>query len=357
MLKKIGYGLGISLMTCQFLWASVASPSVYDFTLLAGGTLTTGSGVVIGGKVGSADALYLGQGTMLNGDAYTSGTFGVNRNVAVSGRVVAAGDISIGSQSSTGALDSQGNVGLENNALVQGNIASGGRVSIGSGAAVSGNVSYTTGYWADRSATIGGTAGEGISAVSIWNYSGLSAPTNWTTGSQYLYYASGSSQVLSPGDYAGMSVSDRSELYLTAGTYNFADVWLGKEVKMIADTSAGEVVINVAGSLNTGSGVRIGGQGDDSFVLNSKGSISLGSDSKVDADLYAYGSSMTIGKDSAVTGRLYSAGSLYLADKVNVKFSRPVPEPVSLVLLATGILMIAGRRMKTRGFCDSSAQA
>jgi predicted acyltransferase (DUF342 family) len=349
MLKKIVYGIGIGLMACQFVAASVVSTSVDDFTLLAGGTLTTGADVTVGGNAGSAGALYLGQNTSLNGNGYTVNTFGVNKNVSMTGDVISTGDISIGQQSSTGSLNSLGNVGLENKAIVSGNIASGGRVSINSSAKVSGNVSYSTGYWADKSATLSGTTGQNISDISTWSYTGRSTPSNWTTGSQYLYYSPNSSVSLSPGDYSGMSVSDGSTIYLTAGTYNLADVWLGKDVSLIADTSKGDVILNMAGSLSTSSGATITEDDANSLILNTQGSISLGSDNTVAANLYAYGSSMTIEKGSIVTGRLYSAGSLYLGNNVSV--SGPVPEPVSIVLMATGILFMAGRRrMKIRLF-------
>jgi cytoskeletal protein CcmA (bactofilin family) len=329
--------------------ASVINTNPNQFAVLAGGTLSTDANVFIGGLTGAVGNTSLGHGTTLTDCLYTTGSFSLDQHVTIDGDVLAGGNVSVGHHSSIGSIDSHGNIFLDQFATINGNLTGANKVTISKSVLVDGDVNYGGKFSADRKASITGLTGNDISDLSTWNSSLRIAPDSWVSGSQSLYYGNNSTEMLAPGTYGSVSISNASTITLTAGTYNFSSLWMGNAVNLIADTSAGDVIINIADSLSTGNKVEFQRGDGGLFTLNVNENIYLGQNTLADANFIGFGDSMSIDQNTVINGSLYSAGNIWLATNVTVAGagSVPVPEPGTCLILLTGIFAMGGwKKMK-----------
>lgn len=321
-----------------------------DFAVYAGGSLGADQSVRIDGNIGSQGDTWLARDVMIGGAAYTGETFGADRNVTVTGRIVAGRDVSIDRESVVGAIDSARDVWLGTSAVSQ-SISATRNVSLSSGVGVGGSVSYGNSYWASSSANVSGPVSQGASPVN-WSTIARTTPAfTHAAGSQW--YAQSSDFALDPGTYGSLSVDKESTLRLTAGVYNFNNLWIDRETHIIADTTGGAVMINLAGSLSTGREVVFETIGDGTMTFQTGGDIYLGREAQIEANLVAFGH-VNVDAFSRINGGMYAAGNVWLDQGVNVSGGfggsggnagapTDVPEPASLTTALVGLALIARR--------------
>lgn len=348
-----------------FVLGSTVSLDAGQYAVLTGGTLNTDQNVVIGGYTGAVGNTYLGNKTSISMGMYTNGSFGTGTNVVVGGNVISgSGGASLGNGTAVGLLDSRGYVSLGtgstlagvrttqgawigNNATIAGNFAAAGYVSMGNNATITGELGHASGYWAPKNASIGSVSKIGSVTPDAWVATSIVAPSLSSSSTTSMWKANNSTTVLTPGDYGAMSISNNSTVKLTAGTYNIQSAWLGANTKFLADTSAGDVTINIVGSLSTESGVAFTGTGSGDLTILAGGNVYLGQCNTTNADIYGFGT-VNVDQKTTIDGRLYSAGNLWLGTGVQVTgagASSNVPEPMSAMLLGVGALVMMRRRM------------
>lgn len=341
----------VLLTSVSIAGASVITTTPDQFNVLAGGTLNTGSGVSIQGLTGAVGNTYFGNHTTTGSDVYTTGTFGADHHLNVNGRVVASGGISIGQQGQMGALDTTGSIFLDQKNTVLGNMQARQNISISQSSVIGGDVNYGGTFWKDKKATINGDIGKDTSGLANWTPTLRTDEPMWVTGSQNLYYGSGSVQTIDPGQYGSFSADSNSVIYLSAGTYDFSSIWLGSGVRFVADPSAGSVVVRVANGFSTSNKVSIEGGDQGNFSIFAKGSIYLGSNNTAQANLMNFGNSLNIDQNSQIKGMIYSSSNIWLGNNTSVAMGAfgpgQVPEPSTLLLCAGGLAFLSrrGRRM------------
>jgi hypothetical protein len=321
-----------------------------DVAVLAGGSLSADQSVTIHGSTVSFGNTWFDRDVTVKGSAYAGGSYGNARNVSITGNVVAASHVSIDKDSTVGTIDAGRDVWLGKS--VQSNTITAGRgVSLSNDVTVNGDVYYGSNYWGPSSATVTGSTTRGGNPAD-WSLELPEAPT-FTPNSGSDWYARNSSVSLTPGTYGSLSVDRDSTIRLTAGTYHFASLWLDRGTQFIADTTGGDVIVNLSSSLSTGAEVAMTHAGDGRFSLTAGGNIYLGREAEVDAHLMAFGHA-TIDAFSKLGGGLYAAGNIHLDQGVSVNGSfmpsggglggqESVPEPATLVTVLAG-LTVAFRR-------------
>lgn len=321
-----------------------------DFAVLAGGELTTGSEVRIDGSAGGAN-VWLGQGNFVDGDVLATGRVGFDRESETTGRVSAGGAVSLNRDAAVGGtVDSGGRVWLDRDART-GAIRADGAVSISRNARVEGPVSHGGAFWADRHATITGPVAEDSADARRWH--GAARPTpDLEAGGPNHWVARHRTLDLAPGTYGSLSMDRATTLRLTAGAYDFSGVWLGREARIVADTAAGAVRINVAGDLTVDRQVRFDAEAD-LFEVRAGRSIHVGRDSDIRASLISFGDA-SIDRDTVLGGQVYADRSLWLDRGVHVLGTplaggdTAIPEPASALIMGLGGLAMTRRRRAAR---------
>jgi len=342
---------------------STISLEASQYAVLTGGTLNTDQNVMIGGFVGSAGNVYLGNNTSVAMGVYTNGSFGTGTGVLVGGNVISgSGGASLGNGTAVGLLDTRGYVSIDNNSVlggvrttqgawigngthVAGDFSSGAYVSIGSKVTIDGQLGHGSGYWAPKNTSIGSVAKLSTVEPDTWTATSIVRPTLSSSSWTSMWKSNNSTTALAPGDYGAMSISNNSTVTLTAGTYNIQSAWLGANTKFLADTSGGDVIINIVGGLSTEANVAFTGVGDGDLRILAGGNIYLGQCNVTNADIYGFGT-VNIDQKTTIDGRLYSAGNLWMGSGVSVTGagSSPVPEPMTAAMLGVGAWMMWRRR-------------
>jgi len=321
--------------------------------IFAGGNFSTDQGVTIKSSVGAGGTSYLAKNTSISGDIYSVGNFSIDQKVEVKGLAFSSNSIWLGKQSTLGEVQGWGTVGLDQQVTINGDLQSAKEVTIGKSSIINGDVNYGTSLWTDSGVKVSGTKTQGGLDLATWKPTLRTSPATWSTSNDSLYYASKSTKTLAPGTYGSLSVDSSSTIYLSSGTYNFSSLWLGKSVKLIADTSKGNVVVNILNGMSTDSSVLLDGGDTNNLIINSKGSIYLGQGTVADANLFSYEGPINIDRNSQITGSLYSAKDIYLASFVTVDASSAIasvgsstiPEPTTMGLFTMGIVAVLRRRI------------
>lgn len=363
---KIGL---LSLVWCLKLAlpadAAVMSTHASDFAVFSGANFSTGQNVTIKGMVGAGNDFNLGNNGVITGNALAGGNLTIQQNGST-GNIISHSAVWLASNTQVGSIDAGRTIGLDqgarsgslhaatdvmiyNGAQVTGSVMGGGSFYAGPGARVTQGVSYGTTAWADPQAQIsGGLTKTSSPAPDTFSVTLLSKPNFKTTGSGQTYHGQNSTVHLVAGNYGELAVEQNSRITLGAGTYNFSRIYLGQDVQLIADTSAGDVIINIVNDLSSSQNNQFLDQGIGNLLIRTGGAMYLGQNSRVEGSLQSF-ATMTIDRNSTIAGQLYSSQNMYLSDNVVVGGAGAsgvvaVPEPASATLLLAGCLMLCRRR-------------
>ncbi len=332
-----------------------------DFTVLAGGRLSTSKQVSITGNVGAGSNIWFNQQSSVTGSIYTGGKFSAGSRFSVSNRILAAGNVSIGenanllsidtkgtmyigSNSRVGDLNAKGNLSLSKYVTVNGNVVSNNRVYVNRHSVIHGNLTYGTSYWLNSQSTVDGNISQGSASVDVWSPVKRDKP-GFTSGSDNIHYQKDTDNTLLPGNYRSLVACKNATVRLTAGTYNLGRIWLDKDVQLIADTSEGDVLVNIANSATAGKDVKFQTLGSGQLTLQASHNIALSENVLAQANLISFGN-LTISSDSQITGQLYADNNIYLGKGVQVTgcCGTPVPEPATIGLLLIGFYVVRKKR-------------
>jgi len=335
------------LLAAAFAYGGLIETSPHDFAVLAGGALSADQHVTVDGLAGAVGNMWLDQGVAVTGGAYTLGTFGGDRHVVIGGPVVAGGNVWLDQRAVVGSVAAGGGAGLARDVTVTGPIAAARRLDIDRGSLVRGDASYGTEAWVHASATIEGDLGQDLLSVDRWAPTLIDEPVSWNSLAGSTYYARGADVALAPDVCGGLNMDRDGTLRLTAGTYDLGSVWLGRDAHVVADTSAGDVHVYIAGSLSADRGTTFETTGGGSLVFLADASVSLGRGVQADAGFYSFGT-LGVETDGHITGRLYSAGDMWLGQDVEVQGLGPghLPEPATLALVLAGAGFLLHRRRR-----------
>ncbi len=362
------FGLFVSVLCFVLVgpvFSETISPDINDFAVFAGGKLSVSKRVGISGDIGSGYDMWLGSKSKVDGFIYSGGKFSVDSEFSATGRIISKGNVCIGTDANLFSIDSKGSIYVGNNSkvgalsanrnlqigryvAVNGDAKSNCNVNINSYSFVHGDMVYGRRYWIDSRSGVDGDIIRGRVTVDDWRTSKRTAPTIHY-GSQDLYYRSHTNNTLTPGDYRRMSVREESILRLSAGTYNFYSVWLDDDVRIIADTSKGDVLINVAGSFSSDDNLNIQKVGDGQIVVQALRGISLDKGTQADANFLSF-CNFSLGEGSKINGQLYANRNMWIGKETQIagfSTSPNVPEPATLGLLLMSLVMlkVKSRRM------------
>lgn len=331
-----------------FADAAVIHTAPADHAVLAGGSLSAGPNVAIHGLVGAA-SIWMGRDSEIHGDALATGSLGVDQNVKVNGRAVAGGAVSLHKNARVGGpVHGGGDIWVDKD-VESGRLTGGAGVSVEKDAKIHGDVIYHTRRWIHGDAQVAGGVSQGTAAPDTWAAPTIAMPT-LHAGSSNRWFARNSDQALAPGAYGSLSVDRDSTIRLTAGEYHFQRVWLGRNVTVEADTSAGDVLVNIVTSLSTDRDVTFDA-GSSLMAVTIGGSASFGPNNTIDAGLWA-GEDVSVDRDGVLGGQLVAGRNVWLNQNTQVlgagSSNAAVPEPTALatmsILGSCALLIRRGRR-------------
>ncbi|MCE5340453.1 MAG: hypothetical protein LLF92_04920 [Planctomycetaceae bacterium] len=299
------FGIKQSLTVCIIicgivLTANACTVTMEELAIWSGGSIGTGSGVAITGPIASAKGINLNTSSSVN-SVYTAGSIWLGSKVTVSGEAIA-------------------NKGIDKS-----------------------KTAVITGY-------SNGNAG--------FELPKLDYLTQNTIGTTSVYVPWKGSTILKPGDYSSWSLSSNTTTNLSAGSYNLSSFWVGSGSVVNVDTSAGDVVLNVAGEFSVSSGVTFVSSGSGTLRVNVfKSDAWFDSKSKLTGIVSVYGGGLTTGSSVGLIGSVYATGNVYLGSDSTVTYSAfSIPEPTSLVIFATMSMFLVVRNQR-RGAKGTSTAA
>ncbi|MDP6047455.1 MAG: hypothetical protein QGG25_17725, partial [Phycisphaerae bacterium] len=228
-------------------------------------------------------------------------------------------DVTIDDDSASGAIFASHNVKIEDRAAVSGSINADHDVELKKNSIISGDVTYGKNIKKGKSVSVAGIVAKGSSVAPTAPNTILSVPGDWLA-SPYATpaFAYGGSNVsvsaaddvtLAAGTYRDLSAGRGARLTLTAGVYNFADISLGQSVRITADTTAGDVVINSADDFNIGSDGIVARLGNGDIIVSSGDDLNIGRNANIICQYRAY-DDLSTGNFATVGGTLRAAEDL-----------------------------------------------
>ena len=327
------------------------------------------------GELRAAKSISVLQSGVVSGNIHAGVDATVHNNASVSGAIYAGDDVDLKAGSSAGAVHAADRVHMDNgstaasvtagndvelkaSSTVNGDVNAGDDFEIKNGAVVYGDVTYKDKKTIKNGAVIHGTLTKGTPdaptapedpdsvVVALRDNPGFSY------GSQSLSYAHNQDITLAAGDYKDLTVGDETILRLSAGTYRFRGVLFEDDVQIIADTSAGDVIIDVQDDFYAGPGALFSRVGQGKLVLRAQDQLSIGGNSNLVAHLLSY-DDITLGSGTSVAGLLYAQEDVNLGNDVTVTHNTSsggahVPEPGAIVLLGIGGAIMIARRQRRR---------
>ncbi len=316
--------------------AGVIQTAPGDFAVLAGGTLGTGAGVHIGGMAGAVGNVWLGNGTQVAGDFLTAGKLETGQNVVLTGRAVAGGNVWFGNGTTVGPVHGSQRVDIGRSVTVGGNLITAGNLNVNRNSVVHGAVSYGGSFWAHSSVAIDGPTGLGLLEPDVWSPSFRDDPGLAASTTAYLYSPRNSTLALLPDTFGRIDVDRGSTVYLAAGTYDLDRLWLGRETHVVADTTGGDIILNLAHDLITDRDVVFERIGAGRLTIQAGDYMYLGSGNYADASILSFGN-LDVNTNAVIEGYAYAGGNVWLGNNVDVRGAGAgIPEPVTLAFLATG---------------------
>jgi hypothetical protein len=259
---------------------------------------------------------------------WAGGTISMGSGVSVSGIAASGGGFSANSGANLGSIYTEKDVWIGGNSMVSGDITAGGSISV-SGVKISGTVSQFSNFTLPKLDTLEKT----------------------TFGTEDVYGKNNSVTKLLAGDYKDLSFGKNTTLNLFAGKYNFQSFWMDRDSTVNIDTSAGNVVLNLAGGFSTSRNVKFSNTGSGSLQINIFGKdFWLGSGSSLSATLKVFGGNISTESSASLYGQAYATGNIWLGDRSQVEyhsFAGEIPEPSTLAFLA--VAGIYGFIVKGRG--------
>jgi hypothetical protein len=237
----------------------------------------------------------------------------------VSGLVCGNRSVRIAKDADVVGIRAGTNVVLGELAGVGQDVLANGRVSLGPGASVLGNVDAGEVVLAPG-ATIGGATnvpGAGFGGHALPDALVFAASTNPADDRSV---GKNGTLTLSPGMYRDLTTGESAKLKLSAGTYVFRNVTLGKGTTMQADVAGGDVIVLVQGDVSLGelNTVEIkDGSAKDLFV-EVKGTARLGKGTTWRGTIYSTKSDapdlhgIVVGELNTVVGGLFSKQQVYV---------------------------------------------
>lgn len=330
------FAVGGFLCAATGVFASNIVTNPTDFAVYAGGKVSTGARVTLGGDVAADGSFWVDPDSTVQGDVYTNrGDFSLSGGSTIHGNVITAG-----------------NAYLNSNATVTGDIQAAKKGDLAAYATLGGNLVAGKSIYINPNATVGGdvTPNGNPDTFSI----AFRDNPGFTYGSTNLgYLAGGQTYNLTAGDYTNLNVGSNATIVLTAGEYNFSRLdWTGSGTQFVADTSMGDIILSFANGASIGSDVTFTNTGGNDFLFQSGGRVSFGARAHLDGSIYVFGSGdLTLGASAFVSGQVYTEGDFFLGNDSIVRGSGsgittsiPSPTAVSAALL----LCIAGVIKRTR---------
>lgn len=373
MYRRIAPAIVVAMMGAIPVHADLLRFQASEFGVLAGQDISMGQGVRVTGRVGSLDDIWISHDSTITGGVYAQDGFSTGERVTMTGRVVAGDHISLGRQNTVGRLDvgtsgsktdvyvgddsvvggihADDDVSVGKNVSVTGDIHAGDDVDLNRNTVVHGDVTYAADFWKHSSATVDGTVTQGAA----------DAPDSWTVadrddsdvpalthGSQQWYTSANQTATIGAGTYRDLRTGHDATLNLFAGEYKFRDVSLASGTKIVADTTAGDVIIIASDDFGLATKCEIEIIGDGDVWIYANDDINIGNCGTVRANLVAF-DDMWIGHSSEVTGILYAQDNLSLGNYVVIVTDyQPVPEPGTIALLGFGGLGVLLRRHRRK---------
>ncbi len=290
------YSLAIYITCVVALAANACTVTMDELAIWSGGSIGTGSDVTITGPIASATGININKSSYVS-SIYTAGSIWLGDKVTVSGEAIA-------------------NKGIDKS-----------------------KTAVITGY-------SNGNAGFQLPKLDYLTQNAI--------GTTSVYVASSSSTILKPGDYSSWSLGSKTTINLSAGSYNLSSFWVGSGSVVNVDTSAGDVVLNVAGEFSVSSGVTFVSSGSGALRVNVFNSNAwFDSKSSLKGIVSVFGGGLSTGSSVDLVGNIYATGNVYLGNDTNVTYASftNIPEPASLVIFATMgmVLVVRGRGRGAKG--------
>jgi|GEM_PF-3727423 len=309
----------------------------------AGGSLSMDRDSFLSSGLFAGGALSFGRGSRVDGSVLVNGSAAFNRDATVFGPTDVGDAISLGRNGRFGAVTAGGDAALRENVTTHGDLRASGDVSIRRDSTILGDVVHGGSISLGRNVTITGDVSQGLAQPNTWAGTFRDVPTLGTSSGAEISHGHGSDVALAPGDYGRLRIERDSTLRLSAGEYNFESGSFGRDVRILLDNSAGDIMLNFVHEAAFGRGDVIDLLGDTGggLLFQSGGDARFGRDSVIEGDFRVFGGELTLDDNVTLTGTLYGQGRISLGERVSVA----VPSPAGTSVLAmVGLLSMARRR-------------
>jgi hypothetical protein len=341
--------------------------NVDELALWAGGTVGLGSGVTVNAAIASGGEISAGSRANLR-SIYTENKIWLGNNATVNGTVLAnkqaqagsglnllgnwtGSSVSIGSNSNiTGDIGAgTGKISLGSNTAMFGDVLGNNSISIGSKSTITGDVRPGIGYKISKpsNVTITGSTQPGSFSFNTFDLPALDQLQQSTIGTDNIYGPRYSTTTLLPDEYRDWSFDKNNTLNLSAGAYSLKNFWVDRDSVVNVDTSAGDVILNIAGQFSTGTNVSFSKSGSGNLFINVFGhNVWLEDNVKLSAVLKVYGGDFGVDKSAQLAGRFYATGDIWLGRNTQLEYisSQVIPEPSTLVIFAVMGLFLSCKK-------------
>jgi len=312
--------------------------------------------VTVQGSVHVAYRLHAKEDAVIQGGVYAGDDIRIEKRGVVLGDLHSGNKIELKDDVVAASLYAAGDVKLRKRVELSGGIDSGRNVALGDAALVHGGVVFKDGLTMGALAAIEGGVSQGTAdspqapaGPDSWQGSTRTEP-GFSHGAADLSFSDSAAAGIDAGSYQDLWAESDATLNLTAGEYEFRDVWLDARAKIVADTTGGDVVIKASGDFVLADSGRVEVLGDGQVWIYASDDINIGDGAVVRANMLAF-DDMWIGTGSDVEGMLYAHDNLGLGDQVTVLAADggggvPVPEPGTLALLGGGGMLLVLRRQR-----------